>query len=1027
MHEDRQTFYKQQNPAYRGRTVLSEEDLERGIISLRLSRVRLADEGNYTCLFSSVHNQYTVQLLVGEAHSVMALVGDDVTLSYDTKQLTDISEETVEWSRTDLKPDLVHLHEDRRTFYKQQNPAYRGRTVLLEEDLERGIISLRLSRVRLADEGNYTCLFSSVHNQYTVQLLVALHCRLVSPAKQNSKVKQITQSEAGVSVFYQEGEECDLTKLSADTVLVPATAKVAHFIDFDPPLTTGKRQALSSVHYDSSIKIIVTFSRRFWEDDNIKGGKSITDRPSRFIYYPSHSFPENPDIGMLLASYTWSDDSLLFLGLEDEELKEVALRDLVLIHWEQVWDLCTGVVVKKWSSDPYSEAHSVMALVGDDVTLSYDTKQLKDISEETVEWSRADLKPDLVHLHEDRRTFYKQQNPAYRGRTVLSEEDLERGIISLRLSRVRLADEGNYTCLFSSVHNQYTVQLLVGEAHSVMALVGDDVTLSYDTKQLKDISEETVEWSRTDLKPDLVHLHEDHRTFYKQQNPAYRGRTVLSEEDLERGIISLRLSRVRLADEGNYTCLFSSVHNQYTVQLLVTVLEASGRVGGRVETYRHPTEGWYADLGAMRIPRFHHILLNYIHQLRIPLSEFVMDDGNTFYFVNGKRVKTKEAKNDPSLLGYGTTLSADQLLDQALKPKYDRYSVQEYLVEVAHLKAEELRTIGDLLNENSLMYTALTEMLYNQADINDSTQYFEVFGGSDLLPKALHGLLVHPAKLNSKVKQITQSEAGVSVLYQEGEECGLTKLSADAVLVTATVKATRFIDFDPPLTTGKRQALSSIHYDSSTKIILTFSQRFWENNGIKGGKSITDRPSRFIYYPSHIFPENPDIGVLLASYTWSDDSLLFLGLGDEELKEVALRDLVLIHGEQVRDLCTGVVVKKWSADPYSLGAFALFTPYQHNNFATELFQSQGRVHFAGEHTGFPHAWIETAIKTATRAAKNINTSVLDLLPMNEHQVPQGHLLQLLILQAQEEQGVVGPGVGGQQHADVWVLGKLWLG
>ncbi|KAJ3582043.1 hypothetical protein NHX12_015957 [Muraenolepis orangiensis] len=191
-----------------------------------------------------------------------------------------------------------------------------------------------------------------------------------------------------------------------------------------------------------------------------------------------------------------------------------------------------------------------MALVGDDVTLSYDTKRLTDISEETVEWSRADLNPDLVHLHEDHRTFYEDHNPAYKGRTVLSEEDLERGVISLRLSRVRLADEGNYTCLFSSVHNQYTVQLLVGEAHSVMALVGDDVTLSYDTKQLTDISEETVEWSRADLNPDLVHLHEDHRTFYEEHNPAYRGRTVLSEEDLERGVISLRLSRVRLADEA---------------------------------------------------------------------------------------------------------------------------------------------------------------------------------------------------------------------------------------------------------------------------------------------------------------------------------------------------------------------------------------------------------------------------------------------------------------------------------------------
>ena len=95
------------------------------------------------------------------------------------------------------------------------------------------------------------------------------------------------------------------------------------------------------------------------------------------------------------------------------------------------------------------------------------------------------------------------------------------------------------------------------------------------------------------------------------------------------------------------------------------------------------------------------------------------------------------------------------------------------------------------------------------------------------------------------------------------------------------------------------------------------------------------------------------------------------------MKELALRDLVKIHGERVRDLCTGVVVKKWSLDPYSMGAFAVFTPYQHLEYSKELFRGEGRVHFAGEHTDFPHTWIETSMKSAIRVATNINNGGLE--------------------------------------------------
>ncbi|XP_034425164.1 L-amino-acid oxidase-like [Hippoglossus hippoglossus] len=429
----------------------------------------------------------------------------------------------------------------------------------------------------------------------------------------------------------------------------------------------------------------------------------------------------------------------------------------------------------------------------------------------------------------------------------------------------------------------------------------------------------------------------------------------------------------------------------------VTILEASGRVGGRVETHRNETDGWYVEMGAMRIPKSHEIVRWFVKSLGLKLNKFIMTDNNTFYLVNGIKKRTSEVKREPDILGYNLEghekgKSADKLLQQALKKvydyvekhggaealkKYDHYSVKEYLKTEGNLSAEAVRMIGDLLDEESIMHMALTEMMYISSDVNDNIKYYEITGGTDLLPNALHKTLKAPALLNSKVKRISQSDTGVVISYQKDQESSLTNLEADAVLVTTTAKAALFIDFEPPLPIKKMEALRAVHYGSSTKIILTFSEKFWEKDGIKGGKSITDRPSRFIYYPSHSF-KNKKIGVLLASYTWADESLLFLGASDEDLKELVLRDLAAIHGECVRCLCTGVVVKKWSLDPYSLGAFALFTPYQHLEYSKELFKREGRLHFAGEHTGFPHAWIETAIKTAIRAAININLALLDV-------------------------------------------------
>uniref|UniRef100_A0A4W5QD65 Amine oxidase n=1 Tax=Hucho hucho TaxID=62062 RepID=A0A4W5QD65_9TELE len=396
----------------------------------------------------------------------------------------------------------------------------------------------------------------------------------------------------------------------------------------------------------------------------------------------------------------------------------------------------------------------------------------------------------------------------------------------------------------------------------------------------------------------------------------------------------------------------------------VTLIEASDRIGGRVETYRNRREGWYAELGAMRIPSFHKIILSFSSKMGLGLNPFMQDDINTYY-------------HNPDVLNYPLTDKergkrlVSSLTCWLLLRKYDSYSVKEYLVE-GNLSRGALRMIGDILNENSLFYASLTEMLYIQLDINDNTVYYEITDGFDHLLRAFYQALNCTILLNSKVRLISQTSSNVTVSYQDWRNpSSLTNLTVDYALVTATAKATLFIDFQPPLSPQKMEAMRSVHYASSTKVVLSFSERFWEKDGIKGGKSITDLPSRFIYYPSHSFPGTAG-GALLASYTCSDDSTLFQGVSEDELKALVLKDLVKIHGEAIRPLCTRGLVKKWGLDPFSLGAFALYTPYQQTDYTLDLFRNESRVHFAGEHTALPHGWIETAMKSALRAASNIS-------------------------------------------------------
>ncbi|KAL0970760.1 hypothetical protein UPYG_G00246990 [Umbra pygmaea] len=111
--------------------------------------------------------------LVGPTKPVLIAEGDDVILPCTLKNPNgnnNAFDKTVEWSRLDLNPKEVHFYRNIRDENADQNTNYKERTSLFRDDLENGNVSLKLTRVKLADTGNYTCSVLSLET--VIQLIV---------------------------------------------------------------------------------------------------------------------------------------------------------------------------------------------------------------------------------------------------------------------------------------------------------------------------------------------------------------------------------------------------------------------------------------------------------------------------------------------------------------------------------------------------------------------------------------------------------------------------------------------------------------------------------------------------------------------------------------------------------------------------------------------------------------------------------------------------------------------------------------
>lgn len=422
------------------------------------------------------------------------------------------------------------------------------------------------------------------------------------------------------------------------------------------------------------------------------------------------------------------------------------------------------------------------------------------------------------------------------------------------------------------------------------------------------------------------------------------------------------------------------------------ILEAQQRVGGRVYTLRDPfTEGLYAEVGAMRIPRAHSLTMAYVERFGLETNDFTMDNPKAYYYIGGHKIRASEAHADPSLMGFEVApdevgKTSGQMYMRALKPlldmlekdgdaaweeitaKYDQYSTREFL-ELNNWSEGMIEMFGLLANQESVMNSSFLE-LFREDSGNYYMNMIEIQGGTDRLPHAFLPELKEDIRFGAKMIAMDQSPDDVTIHFQT--PAGRFSETGDYAIITVPFPVLRHVEVLKPFSRAKNRAIRQLHYDASAKILFQCKRRFWEeDDGIFGGGTITDLPIRNLYYPDH--GRETGRGVILASYTWSEDAQRWGSLKPDDRIVQALDDVAEIHPQVIEEFEVGASWM-WHDDEFAGGAFALFDPGQQTLLHDEIVKPEGRIHFAGEHASLYHAWIQGAFESGLRAAVAIHQS-----------------------------------------------------
>ena len=472
----------------------------------------------------------------------------------------------------------------------------------------------------------------------------------------------------------------------------------------------------------------------------------------------------------------------------------------------------------------------------------------------------------------------------------------------------------------------------------------------------------------------------------RERAPLMDRRTFLQSALVVPALMAARVQRAgrRVAVLGGGLAGLSAAYELHRAGCDVTILEARTRPGGRVYTLREPfSDALYADAGAARIQDSHAFTLRYVKEFGLTLDPFFPSDGARVTRVGDRRIVTPPAtridleqiplafSDEERKLGYGGCLNkylfshltevGDPTADGWLSQDLGRFELT--LSDFCRRQGASAGMLVMIALGHDLGEMSALQFLRDAALSVATRVWYKIRGGNDLLPRAFASRLADRIHYGAEVLRVEQRNDSVHVIYRTAG--GQLSTTADVAVCTIPPAIFRRVEMAPSLSSRKKGAIDELGSLPMARVFLQSRRRFWLDRNESGWGSSDDPIDVWDYTR-----DQPGQRGILGAYTSGRMARSITTLDPAARGPFVLEMMERLH-PGIRENIEGSAAHSWIEDRWSLGAGAEFKPGQLSSMYGALRAPEGRLHFAGEHTSPWSGWMNGALESGNRVAKEI--------------------------------------------------------